>query len=99
MYSMSILLPLNLAVIPTAYLYGAGFNFHGIPDIFQQWRGQTALESSDVLDRTNYVCHHPNMRPKFLAYDPVMVYLEGFLTEFEADYLAQLAFVLDSLDY
>lgn len=44
-----------------------------------------------MLDARNYVCQHPNMRPKFLAYDPIMVYIEGFLTDFEADYLKQLA--------
>lgn len=93
MHSSSILLPLNVAIIPAAYLYGAGFSFHGIKETFAQWRGQSGLRTGEVLDATNYVCEHPNMRPKFLAFDPIMVYIEGFLTDFEADYLAQLAFV------
>lgn len=91
MHSSSILLPLNVAIIPAAYLYGAGFSFRGIREVFQQWQGQSILQTSDVLDASNYVCEHPNMRPKFLSYDPIMVYLEGFLTDFEADYLKQLA--------
>lgn len=92
MHSSSILLPLNLAIIPAAYLYGAGFSFRSIREVVQQWRGgQSILPTSDVLDASNYVCEHPNMRPKFLSFDPIMVYLEGFLTDFEADYLKQLA--------
>lgn len=31
------------------------------------------------------------MKPKFLSYDPIMVYIENFLTDFEADHLKTLA--------
>lgn len=41
----------------------------------------------------SYVCLHnpPDMRPMFLSYEPIMVYLENFLTEYEREYLVQLA--------
>lgn len=48
---------------------------------------------SSLLD--DYTCleNPPNMRPMFLSYEPIMVYLENFVTEFERDYLVDLAYV------
>lgn len=95
MYSSSVLVPLNIAIIPAAYLYGAGFSFYGLIDQLQQWRNPET-PGAPVIDPSNYICQHPaQMRPKFLAYDPVMVYIEGFLTDLESDYLKSLAYVSD----
>lgn len=41
--------------------------------------------------RDNYTCTNARMQPKFLSYDPVMVYIENFMSPFETDYLRQLA--------
>lgn len=41
--------------------------------------------------RDNYTCTNARMQPKFLSYDPVMVYIENFMSPFETDYLKQLA--------
>lgn len=129
MYSTSILLPLNLAIIPAAYLYGAGgLNINNVLDV-AQWlfRGspssgdhvhafapisnassgsgsasQSGYSDSDdesvvglsqATTADTYIClpNPPNMRPMFISYEPIMVYLENFLTEFERGYLVQLA--------
>lgn len=83
MLSSQFLIPLNVLIIPAAYLYGAGLNLAYFKTKFQ--RPQT------LHDVTEYVCPIVPMRPKFLSYDPIMVYIEDFLTEFETEYLKTLA--------
>lgn len=39
----------------------------------------------------NYTCTNARMQPKFLSYDPVMVYIENFMSPFETGYLKKLA--------
>lgn len=41
----------------------------------------------------NYTCTNARMQPKFLSYDPVMVYIENFMSPFETEYLKKLACV------
>lgn len=83
MMSKSFLIPLNVLVIPVAYLYGAGLNLAHLQSKFQQ--------SQTFYNVTDYVCPTVTMRPKFLAYDPIIVYIENFLTDFETEYLKTLA--------
>lgn len=94
MLSNSILLPLNIAVIPAAYLYGTGTTVQDVKEWFQQWRSvpSTSITGSHLPDINGYVCQNPpDMRPMFLSYEPIMVYLENFISELEADYLKKLA--------
>lgn len=55
--------------------------------------GSSGSSSSDTTTVGDYVCldNPPNMRPMFLSYEPIMVYLENFVTEFERNYLVKLA--------
>lgn len=85
MPSKQLLILLNILIIPAAYLYGAGLSLASLKTKFHQTQTRT---SHNVTD---YVCPDVPMRPKFLAYDPIMVYIENFLTDFEADYLKTLA--------
>lgn len=38
-----------------------------------------------------YTCTHSEMKPKFLSYDPIMVYIENFISPFETEHLKKLA--------
>ncbi|KAH8892113.1 hypothetical protein GQ53DRAFT_605882, partial [Thozetella sp. PMI_491] len=38
-----------------------------------------------------YTCENLRMRPKFLSYNPIMVYIENFLTPYEVEYLKEHA--------
>lgn len=40
---------------------------------------------------SNYTCSHSEMKPKFLSYDPIMVYIENFITPYETEHLKKLA--------
>lgn len=40
---------------------------------------------------SNYTCAHSEMKPKFLSYDPVMVYIENFISPYETEHLKKLA--------
>lgn len=40
---------------------------------------------------SNYTCTHSEMKPKFLSYDPIMVYIENFITPYETEHLKKLA--------
>lgn len=44
-----------------------------------------------IGELANYTCTNARMQPKFLSYDPVMVYIENFMSPFETDYLKALA--------
>lgn len=83
MPSKSYLIPLNILVIFVAYLYGGGLNLAHLKTKFQQ--------SQAFHNATEYVCPDVAMRPKFLSYDPIIVYIENFLTDFETEYLKTLA--------
>lgn len=50
-------------------------------------------------ERANYTCTNARMQPKFLSYDPVMVYIENFMSPFETDYLKKLAWVFFPFAY
>ena len=39
----------------------------------------------------NYTCTHSEMKPKFLSYDPIMVYIENFISPYETEHLKKLA--------
>lgn len=39
----------------------------------------------------NYTCTHSDMKPKFLSYDPIMVYIENFISPYETEHLKKLA--------
>jgi hypothetical protein len=86
MYS-GLFIPVNVGVILAAYLYGAGFTVNDITQRIPAWTG---LRSSNMT-LASYTCDSKLMEPKFLAFDPIMVYLENFLTPFEAQYLKELA--------
>lgn len=40
---------------------------------------------------SNYTCTHSEMKPKFLSYDPIMVYIENFISPYETEHLKRLA--------
>lgn len=42
-------------------------------------------------EQANYTCTNLRMQPKFLSYDPVMVYIENFMSPFETQHLRELA--------
>lgn len=39
----------------------------------------------------NYTCTNLRMKPKFLSYDPIMVYIEDFMSPYETKHLKTLA--------
>lgn len=41
--------------------------------------------------KKNYTCTNLRMKPKFLSYDPIMVYIEGFMSPYETQHLKALA--------
>lgn len=41
--------------------------------------------------RKNYTCTNLRMKPKFLSYDPIMVYIEDFMSPYETKHLKALA--------
>lgn len=45
----------------------------------------------EAIKGNNYVCTHSEMKPKFLSYDPIMVYIEDFLSPYETEHLRKLA--------
>jgi hypothetical protein len=78
------------------YLGGARVVLDGssgpLGDIVQTSKSntETAL-SPDGSKGSNYTCTHVEMKPKFLSYDPVMVYIENFISPYEREHLKQLA--------
>lgn len=41
--------------------------------------------------KNNYTCTNLRMQPKFLSYDPIMVYIEDFMSPYETQHLKALA--------
>lgn len=41
--------------------------------------------------KKNYTCTNLRMKPKFLSYDPIMVYIEDFMSPYETKHLKTLA--------
>lgn len=41
--------------------------------------------------KKNYTCTNLRMKPKFLSYDPIMVYIEDFMSPYETNHLKALA--------
>lgn len=41
--------------------------------------------------KINYTCTNLRMKPKFLSYDPIMVYIEDFMSPYETQHLKALA--------
>lgn len=41
--------------------------------------------------KANYTCTNLRMQPKFLSYDPIMVYIEDFMSPYETQHLIALA--------
>lgn len=58
-------------------------------DIVQTPHTQPPLSSDGKGN--NYTCTHSEMKPKFLSYDPIMVYIENFITPYETEHLKKLA--------
>lgn len=46
---------------------------------------------SPAATQTNYTCSYTEMKPKFLSYDPIMVYIENFMSPYEREHLVELA--------
>lgn len=83
MLSKSFLISLNVLIMPVAYLFGAGLDLTNLKAKLQPFRTSHSP--------TDYICPSVSMRPKFLSYDPIIVYIENFLTDFETEYLKTLA--------
>lgn len=58
-------------------------------DIIQSPHAQA--EGASNIKGSNYTCTHSEMKPKFLSYDPIMVYIENFISPFETEHLKKLA--------
>lgn len=58
-------------------------------DIVQMSHAEPPLSSGGK--ENNYTCTHSEMKPKFLSYDPIMVYIENFITPYETEHLKKLA--------
>lgn len=56
------------------------------PSSQSSWGGSGALN--------NYTCTNLRMQPKFLSFDPIMVYIEDFMSPFETQHLRKLASVI-----
>ncbi|KAH8898041.1 hypothetical protein GQ53DRAFT_679481, partial [Thozetella sp. PMI_491] len=79
----------NIPVIIMAYfLYTGGFLDTSI-DRVQEYRSAGDVWSSIAP----YTCDNGlhRMQPTFLSYDPIIMYIEGFLTTYEARHLRKLA--------
>lgn len=63
---------------------------HPLVDVVQTSHTSSSLPS-DGKGSSNYTCTHSEMKPKFLSYDPIMVYIENFITPYETEHLKQLA--------
>lgn len=97
-----ILLGFNAAVLVGAYiLYAAGVRLiledgnDMLPSLltFQSTpqRPSTVKSWGGSGEKTNYTCTNLRMQPKFLSYDPIMVYIEDFMSPYETQYLRKLA--------
>lgn len=60
-----------------------------VVDITQNPHAQAAVASN--IKGNNYTCTHSEMKPKFLSYDPIMVYIEDFISPYETKHLKKLA--------
>lgn len=58
-------------------------------DIVQSSQSQAVAPSDGKA--SNYTCTHSEMKPKFLSYDPIMVYIENFISPYETEHLKKLA--------
>lgn len=58
-------------------------------DIIQSPDAQAPVASH--TKGSNYTCTHSEMKPKFLSYDPIMVYIEDFISPYETEHLKKLA--------
>lgn len=58
-------------------------------DMIQSTQAQ-AVVASDIKG-SNYTCTYSEMKPKFLSYDPIMVYIEDFISPYETEHLKRLA--------
>lgn len=58
-------------------------------DVVQSSPSQAAVSSDSK--GSNYTCSHSEMKPKFLSYDPIMVYIENFISPYETEHLKKLA--------
>lgn len=78
------LLATNAIVVLIAWLWASGLSLEQL----EAW-----LDSGVAPPRGGYKCSTQTgkMRPKFLSYDPVMVYIEGFLSPYETAHLSGLA--------
>ncbi|KAI3392924.1 hypothetical protein diail_4973 [Diaporthe ilicicola] len=96
------LIGFNAAVAVGAFLLYLGgvrvvlVNNHGqaqsVVDRVQNLRtGSVPPFVQEAIKETSYRCTHSEMKPKFLSYDPIMVYIENFLSPYETAHLKKLA--------
>ncbi|KAF4999673.1 hypothetical protein FDECE_11427 [Fusarium decemcellulare] len=81
--SISLLLA-NFAAMLMAYLYGSGYDLHRTKESFLH-------VFSHRHEPADYSCEYALIQPQFLSFEPIMVYIENFLTPFETAYLKQKA--------
>ena len=58
-------------------------------DIVQNSHAESGVSTGG--NGSNYTCTHSEMKPKFLSYDPIMVYIEHFISPYETEHLKKLA--------
>lgn len=99
-----LLLGFNAAVLIGAYiLYAAGVRltlddgYEMLPSLVDfaptPPRPSSASSWGGSGEKTNYTCTNLRMQPKFLSYDPIMVYIEDFMSPYETQHLRRLASV------
>lgn len=101
-----ILLSFNAAVLIGAYiLYSAGVRlalddgYESSPSVMnfastsQRPSSSSSASWGGSGERKNYKCTNLRMQPKFLSFDPIMVYIEDFMSPYETRHLRRLALV------
>lgn len=97
-----VLLGFNAAAIFGAYfLYSAGVRvvlddgYEMLPSLvdFPPAAPRPSSPSSwgGAGEKNNYTCTNLRMQPKFLSFDPIMVYIEDFMSPYETQHLRKLA--------
>lgn len=99
-----LLLGFNAVVLIGAYiLYSAGVRlilddgYEMLPSLVDfaptPPRPSSASSWGGSGEKNNYTCTNLRMQPKFLSFDPIMVYIEDFMSPYETKHLRRLASV------
>ncbi|CZR52524.1 uncharacterized protein PAC_02401 [Phialocephala subalpina] len=77
-----------LAIIGAYYFNRIELSFFGLQRLATS---QMSTSLQPIGSSISYSCGTQNVQPHFLSYDPVLVYIESFLSPYEAQHLKELA--------